>query len=247
MNSKITQTLSIISLVALVFTSSSCKKDGWPSCIRANGNMTTETRTVSSFDHLEIEISADVFLKQDSTLSAPIIEIEASENIMNRIEIDNKGNSLVIHNKKCISNLKSVNIYITVADIESISISGSANVSTLNTFSVNNIALDISGSGNMDLSTKANEIDLAVSGSGNFTLAGQTNLLNADISGSGNIHAFDLNSTDIYCTTSGSSDCEFNVSGILDVSISGSGNIFYKGEPTSVFIETSGSGTVTKK
>jgi len=247
MKSTFTQSLSILALSALVFTSASCKKDGWPSCIRANGKTTTETRTVSDFLSLEIDIPSDVFLKQDSSISAPIVTIEASENIMDRIETDNKGMSLVIHNKKCISNMKSVKIYVTVADLESVSVSGSANVSTLNAFKVNRMNLDISGSGNMVIEAVTTEMEAHSSGSGNFTLKGATDLLDIDLSGSGTVAAFDLYSQDTYCKISGSGDCDVNVSGILDVDISGSGSVNYRGEPTSVNIQSSGSGTVTKK
>jgi len=234
------------SIATLSLSTTSCKKDGWATCKKANGEMVTEIREVSAFDKIHLKGSGDVILIQDQSKSSPSLTVESSGNVLNRIETEVKNGELVLESK-CIRGKNDITYTITVDDLSKVAISGSGTVTTNSTFALNAIELSISGSGDMKFDTEAADLTANISGSGNMDLNGTTDVLDISISGSGNVKAFDLTSKDCYVTISGSGDCNVFANGLLDVNISGSGNVIYDGFPTEFNANTSGSGSVSKR
>ncbi len=125
---------------------------------------------------------------------------------------------------------------------------------------------DLSGSGNMDLKGKCATFDSNVSGSGKANIAmvvngvasfgisgsgkisasGSSEKVKTSISGSGKLMAADFATKSCNVRISGSGDVEINVKDELDASISGSGSVSYKGDPSKVNSHSSGSGKVRK-
>ncbi len=95
----------------------------------------------------------------------------------------------------------------------------------------------IKGSGNMDLDfQETKSVNTSISGSGNITLRGKANESDLSISGSGNIKAFSLQVIKSKVNISGSGKIEVFATDTntpsqaeVDVKISGSGNVFVKG------------------
>jgi Putative auto-transporter adhesin, head GIN domain len=102
---------------------------------------------------------------------------------------------------------------------------GSGSISTLTAIEVAKISAKNSGSGNINLS-------------GGIT--GITEL-NALVAGTGSIQSFFLYTKNTNATILGSGNIECNVLANLNAKISGSGNVFYRGNPT-----VTGSGTPAK-
>jgi len=240
--------LSILTLAAATaLTLNACHKDGgWP-CIRANGDIVKETRHVENFDRLEMDLSGNVYLTQDSSLTTPLVEIETSENVIDRIETEIKHNTLVIKDKRCINHLRTMNVYVKVPDIEAVYLNGSGNISSKNTFRLSSLETSINGSGNIRFSVVADEVKADINGSGDIHLDGSATEFNVSISGSGNVKAYDLDSYDCYVDINGSGDCEVTVSHLLHVEISGSGDVHYDGTPTDFYVNNQGSGNVSHR
>jgi hypothetical protein len=74
------------------------------------------------------------------------------------------------------------------------------------------------------------------------TLAGNADEGNLNISGSGNIYASNFLQNKVYITLSGSGDTHISVTAYLDVTISGSGNVYYKGDPSVINKNITGTG-----
>ncbi len=124
-------------------------------------------------------------------------------------------------------------------------VSGSGNVDLKG--SCNNFDSDVSGSGNVELAiTVRNQADFGVSGSGKIEASGSANEVKTHISGSGKVLAANLEADKCDIRISGSGDVEINVKTALDATISGSGSVTYKGNPSSVNSHSSGSGKVRK-
>ena len=81
-------------------------------------------------------------------------------------------------------------------------------------------------------------------GSGDIVLTGSAPKQRAVISGSGDIHNFGLNSGEAITEIVGSGDIEVLVQERLDVRISGSGSVSYKGTPTDINSTIVGSGNI---
>lgn len=240
------QLLLATAIATISLSTTSCQKDGWLSCKKANGEMATETRDVSDFDQIHLKGIGDVILIQDDTKSTPIVEIETSSNVMDRIETEVKNGELIL-DSKCIKGKNDITYTITVDDLTKVAISGSGTVTTRNVFALNTIELTISGSGDMNFETAATDVTANISGSGNMVLNETTEILDISISGSGKVNAFGLATEECYVSISGSGDCQVLANGLLDVNISGSGNVVYDGNPTSFNSNASGSGSVSKR
>lgn len=244
------KTLNTLSLVlaigAISLSSTSCKKDKWPYCTKANGKMTTETRTLDAFTEIEIKGSGVSYLHQITSETSHSIEIEASKNIMDRIKTEVKGGKLVIDND-CIRGNSDMIFDIYVEDLSAVTISGSGSATTKTPFTVNNLDLEINGSGDMNFDVTGQNMTCDISGSGDIQMDGTAADLDIEIDGSGDVHAFDLTAQDCFIDVSGSGNCEVYVEGELNVSISGSGNVIYDGSPTSFSSDIDGSGDVSKR
>lgn len=124
-------------------------------------------------------------------------------------------------------------------------VSGSGHIEFKGT--CNDLDSKVSGSGKVSLGlTAANKVVVGVSGSGKVLANGSAKEIRANISGSGEVLAADLQVDACDVRISGSGDVEVNVKSSLDASISGSGSVTYKGNPSHVNSHASGSGKVRK-
>ena len=106
---------------------------------------------------------------------------------------------------------------------------------------------DISGSGKVVAALTISEVaSIGISGSGKFECSGTAKEIKTNISGSGKIYAANLEVDICNVRISGSGDVEINVKSELDANISGSGTVSYKGSPSHVNGNSSGSGKVRK-
>jgi hypothetical protein len=240
------QLLLATAIATISLSTTSCQKDGWLSCKKANGEMATEIRDVSDFTQIHLKGSGDVILIQDDTKSIPIVEVESSSNVLDRIETEVKDNELTL-SSKCIKGDNDITYTITVDDLKKVAISGSGTVTTQNQFTLNNLRMNISGSGDIYFNTIADNVQADISGSGSVKLNGTASNLDIDIAGSGDVEAFGFTTNDCFVTISGSGNCQVFANGFLDVNISGSGDVVYDGNPTSFNTNTSGSGSVSRR
>ncbi|MBT1702137.1 head GIN domain-containing protein [Chryseosolibacter indicus] len=105
----------------------------------------------------------------------------------------------------------------------------------------------VSGSGKVVLASAISErAEFAVSGSGKIQASGSAESVKTSISGSGKVLAADLEVKRCVVKISGSGDVEISVKDELDASISGSGSVAYRGNPSKINSNASGSGKVRK-
>jgi hypothetical protein len=106
---------------------------------------------------------------------------------------------------------------------------------------------DVSGSGKVNIAMNINqEASFGVSGSGKIEASGTADNVKTSISGSGKVLASNLETNKCLVRISGSGDVEINVKNELDANISGSGTVGYKGSPSKINSNSSGSGKLVK-
>ncbi len=165
------------------------------------------------------------------------------------IEVETEGNTLKIHSKKLAGkdyNRKSIVITVPVESLNEVTLSGSGNINSAETLKSSSFLAMISGSGRISLNIEAQSIAASVSGSGKIELNGKAQNLDSAVSGSGSINAFDLITAETTSMVSGSGTSKINTTEKIRASVSGSGNIYYKGNPKKDDIKVSGSGKVIK-
>lgn len=211
-------------------------------CVQtAPGQMQKEERNVATFTSVDLAISANVYLTQGS---AQKVVVEASDEDLKKVVTEVSNGHLKIKTDGWRVNLKTVNVYITLSDLEGIGLSGSGNITADGAFKCGSLDLAISGSGNIKMDNlTATKVETAISGSGNISLAGsgKAESLEIAISGSGDVNAENFECGKVAAHISGSGNCRVNASDTLEGHVSGSGDIYYKGKAR-LDIRISGSG-----
>jgi hypothetical protein len=233
----------LISLMVIPFILVSCEEDLLPG-ISGRGDVVTRTLNLDDFTGFANAIAADIYVQQGDEQE---VTIKAQENIIENIDLNHVyGGFWTIEFDRLVRRAEPVKIYITVPTLDRVKISGAGEIFGESSFSnLSDLELVISGAGNMDLDFDCENLDVAVSGAGQLDLSGSANTLKAVISGAGGIRAFDLSTTDTEFRISGAGSGRLTVSDYLKATITGSGNLYYRGDPeTDVHI--TGSGKVMK-
>jgi hypothetical protein len=210
-----------------------------------SGTPKTESRAVSGFTQVALEGSGTLSLRQGDSES---LTVTADDNLLADVQTTVSGGRLTLsqHGFTLYFPRTPVRYDLTVKDLTALEISGSGNA-TATSLHTTDLRLEISGSGSLTLSgLSLTTLDASISGSGNVTVSGQAQHQTVTVSGSGTYRGRDLASTTARVDVSGSGDVAVQVSSSLDVSISGSGNVTYTGNPATVSQQISGSGTITK-
>jgi hypothetical protein len=188
-----------------------------------------ETRDVSTFTKISFRTPGKVYVKQGSPQK---IEIEGSAEMLEKIKTKVDDGKLSIGPEEKWTNWNwgkddKVTVYITVANIETLSVSGSGElIAQTKITSAGNVNLNVSGSGSLTAEIEAGDVDCDVSGSGEINLKGKFKSVKADVSGSGEVS---VNGT---------------IAGKADFEISGSGKVEASGSAESLSVDISGSGRV---
>ncbi len=231
--------LTITLLICTILTLSGCGV--LINCIQGSGKVIEQTRPTSEFNSVILKGSGNIYFSQGPQMP---IKFEAEDNILESIKMTLENKELTIYTEQCIKNTKPINIYITNEDFNELQISGSGKIISESNIDTERLSLTISGSGEVDVNTTTVELNTKISGSGKAKLQGTATTHHIVIAGSGEINANDLNTEQSNIDISGSGKVKTSVSNILGVDISGSGEIEYTGNPTTVNQKISGSGKV---
>lgn len=216
--------------------------------INGDGNLKKETRHVSDFTSLFSRGPMDVQINYGTSNS---ITVQADENLLQYIDARVENGKLIIQPRKNI-NLKShskIIVYVSMTKINTLQLSGSGNINGSGAFENDGETnMMVSGSGNIKVNSgNFEKLGLYVSGSGNIDLkGGSANELNVAVSGSGNIDCSNVPTENAEVKISGSGNAKVNASKSVSANISGSGNVFYKGEPDNISTKVMGSGKAIK-
>jgi len=247
-----------------------------------------ETRSLETFTKISFRTPGKLYLRQGTPQK---VELEGNKSTLAKIETRIEGDRLVIGTEQKWFNWSwgdedKITVYVTVKDINALSVSGSGDLIAETKIITSDIDLKVSGSGSLiaeieasgdadtdvsgsgDLEVKGrfrsyegdvsgsgkieleaiinNNADFSVSGSGKILASGRANSAKANISGSGKILAGNLEVEKCDARIAGSGDLEINVKSDLDATISGSGSVSYKGNPSHINSHASGSGHVRK-
>lgn len=190
---------------------------------------TRETRSLDKFSKISFRVAGTLYLRQGSPQK---VELQGDKDFLKEIETEVNGDRLIIGREGKWwgwdwKNDDKVKVYITVASIEGLNVSGSGDIVGETKISTENLDLNVSGSGSLKIEVEASgDIEADVSGSGNMDLKAKCRSFDSDVSGSGNIR---LSS---------------NITDVADLGVSGSGRIMASGTAGSVKAGISGSGKV---
>jgi hypothetical protein len=211
--------------------------------INGSGNITSENRNVDQFDGVQTSGSIDIEVTEGDQVS---VKVKADDNVLPYIITDTDNGLLQVYFKEHTSfNNVNVKVYATAPHLKRLFVKGSGNITSNNTIKNNrSIATKVSGSGDINVTVDAPEIKAEISGSGNLSLQGRCKNFEGSVSGSGNLNCKNLLSENATVSIFGSGNAHVFASVNLKASTTGSGNIYYSGNPTSPQISKAGSGNV---
>src|SRR5690606_8051374 len=110
----------------------SCSLFDFDNCTKGKGESTVSEFSFSRVTALKIEIPADVYLVQDSTILATKIEVFGQSNVKNNIgfEVDTLTNEMEIKFSDCVSAYQPIELTIYTNSINQFEIVGPASVYT---------------------------------------------------------------------------------------------------------------------
>lgn len=228
----------LFTVVFFFFTLMSC--NAW---INGEGPVITQKRSFASFTGVSNMVSADVMVTQGKQED---VRFEGEENILENLEAKVKGGVLYLEFKKNVRNYEKLKIYITIPEITKLEITGSGSFIGQNDWNVGDIELEIAGSGEIKARLNAKSVEAEIAGSGDINLSGSASNADFEIAGSGNIMGQDFQTENCKVEIAGSGDAKVHVAKKLNVEIAGSGNVFYKGNPTDLNTDIAGSGKLRK-
>ena len=198
--------------------------------IKGNGNVVTKTRSIGSFDRVNVGGSFDVNLVAGTEGE---ITIKGESNIIPYIETEVKGGKLKIQFKENTNIRTTRKLVVTVPfeRIRAVSLGGSGNVRVQKRMKADDASFNIGGSGNISADVDANTVKASIGGSGNIKLKGKTDNFKCSIAGSGSVKAYDLDANTLKASIAGSGSVQTSVSSKIKASVVGSGSVYYKGNP----------------
>ncbi|RPD50798.1 MULTISPECIES: head GIN domain-containing protein [Chitinophagaceae] len=230
-----------IALMALALGFASCKK------VVGDGPMVNETRNVTNFTGIDLRMGADVNFKIAPEFK---VEVRAQDEILRVLDTYVSGEKLVIkfENDVRVRLHDGVSVTVTAPSLRSLRVSGSGDIRTTGDIQSAAMEMDISGSGDIDMQHLATDyLDATISGSGDIKVFnGTATEEKLKISGSGSINLAGVAAKNVQTRTSGSGDTRLRVSDRLDVTIAGSGSVYYTGTPV-INASISGSGKVRQQ
>jgi len=235
--------LLLLTFTVMFLTYSCVDADYFP-CLKPTGYVYEESRVTANFSSIDLSLHANAYVTWGPENTVAVV---AAENLLDNISTHSNGNTLFIDNTQCLrTRTGDIEVFITTPDIESVTLSGSGNIYIDSYFESSYMELKVSGSGTINAPELYYDyIRTTISGSGDLNLAGITTNHNVSISGSGRVNAYDLLSARATVRISGSGDARLNVAQYIDASISGSGDLFYIGNP-GLKVSITGSGSINR-
>jgi hypothetical protein len=227
-------------LFTLLLLTSSCNNDDDRPCLSGNGQEDNFSFTTNNFNRVDLLCEADVFFGKGQPRQ---VDARGFSNIINALRINAQDRLLEIDSRRCVVPGDQPKVFLTIPEIDGLSITGSGNITSDERFFSGDLDLLLLGSGNMDIATDVNDLEATLTGSGNMELEGTADLAYFYLAGSGNMEAFDMRVREAEIELIGSGDIEIYARDFLLITLSGSGNVYFKGDPVLDIVIT-GSGEV---
>ena len=214
--------------------------------LKGDGDVTKETRSVSSFEILENDGVVNITLIQADIES---VIVEADRNLLPVIITKVKDNTLFISTKEGAEIEKStkLNVYVSFKDLKKLKLNSVGNLSSQNQLKLNNLEIENNSVGNIDLNLDCNKLNIESNSVGNTVLTGKVNDFKIELNSVGNLKAFDFVAQTLNIESNAVGNAEVNSQKEISISQNGMGNITYKGDAIVKKLDRSGLGNVRKE
>lgn len=214
--------------------------------VRGDGNIQTEERSVNSFKNVTVSGAAKVMVSQGDK---PAVKIEGDANLLQYIDVAQEGDRIRIKERSGfhLEPTSDLRIYVTAPVYNHIDVAGACDIIGQTKISqTEDLSMDVSGAGDIKMELDAPRLRAEVSGGGSINLKGQAKDVDLQLTGAGDAHCYDLLSENTKVDITGAGSAQVYASVKLDATVSGAGDVSYKGNAPTVNQHVSGAGSVKK-
>lgn len=198
--------------------------------IQASGDITTREVNYSDYNGLKVSNAFNAYVAFSDMEEH--IEIEANDNLHDKIIVRKEGDDLVVKLEKHtnVRGKATLNVYITTKKIDHFNISGASNLTLENELVADKVKIILSGASEFYGGLSLNRLELDSSGASNINIFGSIRELDASLSGSSELKDYDVLVDKLDIDLSGASDAYLTVNEAIEVRASGASKLNYKGD-----------------
>ena len=206
------------------------------------GPQKSEDRAIQGVTAVRLLTSGDLHI---TVGQSEALTITAGANLLVGLTTQVIDGTLILDRKSSAVDTGEISYDLTVPPMTSVELEGSGSIDGIGVLT-GDAQVNASGSGSTTLTAlDLTSVVVDLSGSGDVQLTGTAESSQVTLSGSGRYDGAQLATGDTDIETSGSGDASVDVTGRLGATVSGSGSITYTGNPTTVDRDASGSGDIT--
>lgn len=231
----------IIILLLVIVSTTSCVLTG----MKGNNHVTSEERTPnSSFDGIKVSQGINLFLIQGNDEK---ITVETDENIQDiLITKVNNNRILEVYFDKNIRKATTKNVYVTAKNINLLSTSSGASLTSEEPIKSETVQLKSSSGSSIRVEIISNDISSSSSSGSSIKIIGKTTSFLAKSSSGSTIRAERLEAAEVEAKASSGANINVNASEVLDATASSGGSVNFEGTPKKLIKNTSSGGSIHK-
>ena len=201
--------------------------------IKGNGTIVDQERVVGEFHSVTLEGGFNVNIHYAVNFK---VVVTTDSNLQDYIITYVSGNVLIVDLKPgSNSNIvtKNLDIDVYLPELKTVKLKGVGNIKIIDG-ETTDFGIILSGGGNIDVQNfKAENVNIDHSGVGNIKFTGgETTDLGIIFSSGGNIDALNFEAENADVNHSGVGDIKVWATNTLDITFSGGGDVYYKGDPS---------------
>lgn len=240
MNSKI-----VLVLLAIITVFGACKKEDEDKCITGNGDIQQETRNVGEYNTVSAIGAFNITFAQTSISQ---VDLFGDSNIFPIIKtkVSNKNLSIGTDGSDCYTSNNTMEVTLSSPLITRITLDGAGKI-VGHGLNQDDLYYQTNGAAVINSSFTVKNFESHSNGSGNASYVGTAATSIFTITGTGSIFASTLSTDKCTITISGVGDVRIHVNEELNVIISGTGSVYYSGDPGVINTNITGTGQVIKE
>jgi putative autotransporter adhesin-like protein len=192
--------------------------------VHGSGVAATQSRDLPPFASVDLAGTNNVVAHVGGTQS---VVVHADDNLIELVTTDVRSGELVIADSGSFTARTPMRVDVSVPTLDAVALSGDG-IMTVDAVSARQFTVQLPGSGVLRASGTVHRLDATLGGSGDVQLEG-------------------LTARDATVAVTGSGRLQVHATATLDASVSGSGAIFYAGEPRHVTTSVTGTGAIIKQ
>jgi hypothetical protein len=214
-------------------------------CLNGKGEVVIQNFDVTGFTQIDHGIKGDVIIVNDVN---QFVEVHAQQNVIDALKIESNGGTLKIRTQggKSIGKYDELTYYVHMPLLERVVIGGKGTVKGAD-ITGDRFTCKLAADGKLELTgLDVSYTEVIITGAGKVLLKGESDKTDVGLGSAGHAQCFELFSKECNTQLKGNGIIEVMVIDKLDVVLSGSGTIYYKGNPPTITKNINGSGILVR-